>query len=78
MPYNDDFALDSFTYGGETETYSYDNDGLPTGAGSFTISRNSDNGLPEKVSDNAFTASRTFNGYGEMDSVRNDSKGTGK
>ena len=47
--YNDDFNLTSLTYAGVTESYVYDNDDLLTGAGSFAISRNAQNGLPETV-----------------------------
>jgi RHS repeat-associated protein len=64
--YDDDFNLTSFTYAGATVSYSYDNDGLMTRAGSFTINRNAANGLPESVTDGAFDVSRIFNGYGEV------------
>ncbi|GBC62894.1 hypothetical protein DENIS_3878 [Desulfonema ishimotonii] len=65
--YNNDLAVSSFTYAGETESYTYDNDGLLTGAGDFTITRKEQNGLPESVSDSALTLSRDFSGYGETD-----------
>ncbi|GBC59942.1 hypothetical protein DENIS_0884 [Desulfonema ishimotonii] len=45
----------------------YENDGLLTGAGDFTITRKEQNGLPESVSDSALTLSRDFSGYGETD-----------
>ncbi|MFC1816115.1 RHS repeat domain-containing protein, partial [Thermodesulfobacteriota bacterium] len=64
--YNNDFNLTGFTYTGGTTNYSYDNDGLLTGAGSFTITRNAQNGLPEVVSGGALSLFRTFNGYGEV------------
>ena len=64
--YDDDFNVASFTYAGDTETYLYDDDGLLTGAGSFSITRNADNGLPESVSGGSLSLSRTFNGYGEV------------
>jgi len=64
--YNNDFNLSSFTYAGAATTYGYDNDGLLTSAGPFTIARKADNGLPETVSDTAFSLHRTFNGYGEV------------
>jgi hypothetical protein len=38
--YNNDFNPKSLTYAGGTVNYTYDNDGLLTGAGSFTITRN--------------------------------------
>jgi RHS repeat-associated protein len=65
--YNDDFNLTSLNYSGGTESYTYDNEGLLTGAGNFTISRNAGNGLPEAVTGGALSLSRTFNGYGEID-----------
>ncbi|MDB4264804.1 hypothetical protein N9893_01935 [bacterium] len=64
--YNNDFGISSFTYSGGTVSYSYDNDGLLTGAGSFTITRNADNGLPETVTDGALNLGRSFSGYGEV------------
>jgi YD repeat-containing protein len=65
--YNNDFNLTSFTYSGGTESYTYDNDGLLTGAGSFTIGRNAGNGFPDSVTGGALSLSRTFNGYGEVE-----------
>ncbi|MCP4118750.1 MAG: hypothetical protein GY737_25820 [Desulfobacteraceae bacterium] len=67
--YNDDFKLTAFTYAGATEVLEYDNDGMVTGTGRFSIARNSDNGLPEQVSDSTFTLDRSFNGYGEVENV---------
>ena len=68
--YNEDFNVESFTYAGATEDYFYDNDGLLTGAGGFTISRYNDpgvneTGLPYNVTDGALNLGRTFNSYGE-------------
>ncbi len=65
--YNNDFNLSGFTYAGGTINYAYDNDGLLTGAGSFTVTRNAGNGLPEAVIGGALNLSRTFNGYGEVE-----------
>ena len=65
--YNNDFNVTDFTYAGDTENYLYDNEGLLTGSGSFTITRDAQNGLPEVVSGGALNQSRTFNGYGEQD-----------
>ena len=65
--FNNDFRLSSLTYGGATQALAFDNDGLLTGAGAFTITRNAQNGLPITVSDGALTTSRTFSGYGELD-----------
>jgi RHS repeat-associated protein len=65
--YNNDFNLASMTYAGVTLNYAYDNDALLTVAGSYAISRNTENGLPESVSDSALNLARTFNGYGEVE-----------
>ncbi|MBF0330142.1 MAG: hypothetical protein HQL10_13390 [Nitrospirae bacterium] len=45
----------------------YDNDGLLTTAGTFTINRNQQNGLPRSVTDGTLTNTRVFSGYGELD-----------
>jgi YD repeat-containing protein len=65
--YNNDFNVTGFTYAGDTENYTYDNDGLLIGAGSFTITRHTQNGLPESIIDGTLSQSRVFNGYGEQD-----------
>jgi RHS repeat-associated protein len=65
--YNADFNLTGFTYAGGTTSYTYDNDGLLTKAGAFTITRNAQNGLPTAVTGGTLNLSRTFNGYGEVD-----------
>jgi RHS repeat-associated protein len=64
--YNNDFNMNSFSYAGKTHIYTYDNDGLLTGAGNFTIFRNAQNGLPEVVTGGALNMTRSFNGYGEV------------
>ena len=64
--YSNDFDVSSSKYADQTENYSYDNDGLLTGAGNFTITRNTGNGLPEAVSGGTLNLGRTFNGYGEV------------
>jgi hypothetical protein len=46
------YAVDGLAYGGETTSYTYDDDDLLTGSGRFAISRNAGNGLPESVSGN--------------------------
>ena len=38
-----------------------------TSTGGYTITRNSQNGLPLTVSDGTLTNTRTFSGYGELD-----------
>ncbi|HSO71955.1 MAG TPA: hypothetical protein VLR91_04830, partial [Thermodesulfobacteriota bacterium] len=67
--YDDHFRPASVTYGGSTQTLTYDLDGLLTGAGTFTITRNAQNGLPVEISDGVFSAARTFNGYGELEGI---------
>ena len=64
--YNNDFNLTSFTYAGNTQSYTYDRDGLLTGAGNFTITRDPGNALPISVNNGTLNVSRTFNGYGEI------------
>ena len=64
--YNDDFRVSGMTYAGTTIDYGYDNDGLLTRAGDFTITRNSGNGLPESVTGGNLDVDRDFNGYGEI------------
>ena len=66
--YNNDFDLTDSTYAGTTTSYAYDDDGLLTGAGNYTITRNAQNGLPESIAGGALSLSRTFNGYGEVES----------
>jgi RHS repeat-associated protein len=65
--YNNDFAVISVSYAGTTANLGYDNDGLLTAVGTYAISRNTQNGLPESVSGLGLTQSRSFNGYGELD-----------
>jgi len=65
--YNNDFKLTGLTYAGATTGFSYDNDGLLTGAGNFAITRNAGNGLPETVTGGALNLALTFNGYGEVE-----------
>ena len=65
--YNNDFNVTGFAYAGDAENFTYDNDGLLTGSGSFTITRNAQNGLPEAVNGGSLNQARTFNGYGEQD-----------
>lgn len=64
--YNNDFMPSRLTYAGGTTSYAYDNDGLLTGAGAFTITRDAQNGLARSVADASLTLVRTFNGYGEQ------------
>jgi len=65
--YNNDFALSSMTYAGETVNLGYDADGLLASADGYTISRNTENGMALSVSGNGMKQSRNISGYGEMD-----------
>ena len=67
--YNNDFKITSFSYAGATTAFQYDNDGLLTGAGNFLINRNSANGLPETVTDSAYSLNRSYTGYGEIGAI---------
>jgi RHS repeat-associated protein len=65
--YNNDFLLSRLTYAGSSVDYLYDNDGLLTRSGIFTVTRNASNGLPTSLTGGQLSLSRTFSGYGEMD-----------
>ena len=65
--YDNYFRPTSITYAGSTDVLGYDDDSLLTSTGGFTITRNTDNGLPESVSGGTLTQTRNFNGYGEVD-----------
>jgi RHS repeat-associated protein len=65
--YDNDFRLASWTYAGSAQSRGYDADGLLTTAGSFTITRNANNGLPVSVTNGTVSIGRTFSGYGELD-----------
>lgn len=65
--YNNDFRITSISYAGASNSLAYDNDGLLTNVGSYTVTRNAQNGLPLSVSDGILTNTRTFSGYGEID-----------
>ena len=49
--------------------YTYDNDGLLTNAGDFTINRNAQTDIPESVTSGGWNMSRNFSGYGELDGL---------
>lgn len=67
LAYNNNFDVSSVSYAGKTYALTYDNDSLLAGIGNFTITRDSQNGLPKTISDTKITVNRTFNGYGEID-----------
>lgn len=65
LTYNNDLNVIGLTYAGATNNFGYDNDGLLTTSGRFTISRNAQNGLPMSVTGGALNLSRSFNTHGE-------------
>ena len=76
--YNNDFRTTSISYAGGSQTLTYDNDGLLTGVGSFAITRNAQNGLPEGITDGILSIARTISGYGETDGLSNAIGGSNK
>ena len=64
--YNNDFERVQANYAGQATDYGYDNDGLLTQAGPFTITRDAGNGLPLTVSGAGLQLARGFNGYSEV------------
>jgi len=64
--YNNDFAVTSMTYAGATQTYAYDNDGLLTQSGAYTLTRDAQNGYATQLSDGTLTQNRIYNSYGEL------------
>ncbi|MCD4779583.1 MAG: hypothetical protein K8S27_03405 [Candidatus Omnitrophica bacterium] len=65
--YNNDFALSGLTYAGGTSSFDYDDDGILTLAGLFTITPRATDGLPEQVTDSVMILDRDFNDYQEVD-----------
>ncbi|MCD4780599.1 MAG: hypothetical protein K8S27_08660 [Candidatus Omnitrophica bacterium] len=65
--YNNDFALSGIMYAGSTSLFDYDDDGLLTLAGPFTVTPRAEDGLPGQVTDGVMDLTRSFNGYGETD-----------
>ncbi len=66
--YNSDYNISGLTYAGLTDNITYDTDRLITGSGSFSVTRDTGNGMPLSVSDGNYNLTRTFNGYGEIES----------
>ena len=64
--YDNDFRVSRIDYAGESLAVSYDNDGLPVGIGSITITRNAANGLVEEIEDGDFSIAYTRNAHGEV------------
>jgi len=71
--YNNDFQVTSSTYAGATESYSYDNDGLLISSGAYTMTRDAQNGYTTQVTDGTLTQNRSYNSYGEITEVSDES-----
>ncbi|MGK2878198.1 MAG: RHS repeat-associated core domain-containing protein [Solirubrobacterales bacterium] len=65
LTYNNDLQPASITAGGTTSAFSYDADGLLTGAGSMSIARRADNGLISGAALQATTTSTAYNAFAE-------------
>ena len=65
--YTPDFRVSQSTVnGGNAVSYTYDNDGLLTGAGGLTITRDPTNGLISGTSLGSVTDTRSYNSFGEL------------
>jgi RHS repeat-associated protein len=64
--YNNNFWVTSLSVNGSAIAYSYDNDGLLTGAGSLMLSRNAQNGLLTGITLGNVTTSLSHNGFAEV------------
>ncbi|SFV51568.1 odd Oz/ten-m homolog 4 [hydrothermal vent metagenome] len=71
--YNNDFKVTSSTYAGVTKNYAYDNDGLLTTSGDYTLTRDAQNGYTTQITDGTLTQNRTYNSYGEITQVDDNS-----
>ena len=64
--YNNDFRLNSFTYASQTESYTYDKDGLLIQSGDYTLTRDPQNGLTTGITDGTLNVEQTYNAFGEL------------
>ena len=64
--YDNDFRISSISYAGYTMALTYDDDGLLTGLGDFSIARDAGNGLACEVGDGTVRQASTYDGYGEV------------
>jgi len=65
--YDNDFRVIGLSVGTDSIAYTYDNDGLLTGAGALTLSRDVQNGLLTGTTLSSATTSTTYNTFGEPD-----------
>jgi len=66
VTYDNNFRVTSRTVGGSPVSYTYDNDGLLTGSGALTLSRDVQNGLLTGTAIAGVTTSNTYNIFGEI------------
>lgn len=66
VTYDNNFRVTSRTVGATPISYTYDADGLLTGSGALTLSRDVQNGLLTGTSLAGVTTSRTHNEFGEL------------
>lgn len=77
VQYDNNFHVVSQTVNGSAGVaFAYDRDGLLTGAGALTITRNAQNGLPTGTTLGSVTSSRTYNSFGEPASDQASFSGT--
>lgn len=67
--YDNDFQLTSLSVNGDSIAYTYDDDGLLTGAGDLTLSRDAQNGLLTGTTLGSVSSSITYNPFGEPETV---------
>jgi len=65
VTYDNNFRVSSRSVGATPIAYSYDADGLLTGAGAETLTRNVQNGLLTGTSIGAVTTTNAYNEFGE-------------
>jgi len=66
VAYNGDFNIRALTIGGMEFSYSYDNDGLLTGAGAMSIRRDSGNGFITGTQLGSAVTAQSYNAFGEI------------
>ena len=65
--YDNDFQLTSLSVNGDSIAYTYDDDGLLTGAGALTLSRDAQNGLLTGTALGSTASSIAYNLFGEAE-----------
>ena len=66
VTYDNNFRVTSRTVGGSPVSYTYDNDGLLTGSGALTLSRDVQNGLLTGTTIAGVNTTNTYNIFGEI------------